>query len=113
MKSIIKPSRFLYCCVQLLILITVSFNYSTDKNYTTFTRNFMLMSYACTCFVNFVFPTIILIKSCFDVFQLQSDGVDCVLRNMPDPLYARENIWLPFMREELKCDQNTIIIGHR
>ena len=35
-----------------------------------------------------------------------------VLRDMPDPVVARECYWLPFMRDELVCDQNTIIIGH-
>eukprot|EP00197_Chlamydomonas_leiostraca_P008758 CAMPEP_0202861906 /NCGR_PEP_ID=MMETSP1391-20130828/3137_1 /ASSEMBLY_ACC=CAM_ASM_000867 /TAXON_ID=1034604 /ORGANISM="Chlamydomonas leiostraca, Strain SAG 11-49" /LENGTH=153 /DNA_ID=CAMNT_0049541355 /DNA_START=213 /DNA_END=674 /DNA_ORIENTATION=- len=31
---------------------------------------------------------------------------------MPDPLYARESIWLPFMQNELGCDEQTIIVGH-
>lgn len=33
------------------------------------------------------------------------------LENMPDPYHARESIWLPFMRETLKCDADTIIVG--
>jgi len=37
---------------------------------------------------------------------------DVVLRDMPDPVLARECYWLPFMRDELVCDQKTIIIGH-
>ncbi|XP_035689208.1 serine hydrolase RBBP9-like [Branchiostoma floridae] len=36
----------------------------------------------------------------------------CTLKNMPDPVMARENIWIPFMREELQCDERTIVIGH-
>ncbi|XP_078590093.1 serine hydrolase RBBP9-like isoform X3 [Branchiostoma floridae x Branchiostoma japonicum] len=36
----------------------------------------------------------------------------CTLKNMPDPVMARENIWIPFMRDELQCDERTIIIGH-
>uniref|UniRef100_A0A8K9Y2U9 RB binding protein 9, serine hydrolase n=1 Tax=Oncorhynchus mykiss TaxID=8022 RepID=A0A8K9Y2U9_ONCMY len=36
----------------------------------------------------------------------------CLLRNMPDPVTARESIWLPFMQEELECDEETVIIGH-
>ncbi|XP_069463637.1 serine hydrolase RBBP9 [Ambystoma mexicanum] len=36
----------------------------------------------------------------------------CLLRNMPDPYTAREEIWLPFMESELQCDDQTIIIGH-
>uniref|UniRef100_A0AAZ3QYK3 Hydrolase RBBP9 n=1 Tax=Oncorhynchus tshawytscha TaxID=74940 RepID=A0AAZ3QYK3_ONCTS len=36
--------------------------------------------------------------------------VTCLLSNMPDP--ARESIWLPFIQEELQCDEETVIIGH-
>jgi len=38
--------------------------------------------------------------------------IECVLQNMPDPLYARKTIWLPFMEKELKIGPNDIIIGH-
>jgi len=37
---------------------------------------------------------------------------DVLLRDMPDPVIARECYWLPFMRDELVCDQKTIIVGH-
>jgi predicted alpha/beta hydrolase family esterase len=41
------------------------------------------------------------------------DGVTSVaLRDMPDPVYARESYWLPFMRDVLQCDKDTILIGH-
>ncbi|XP_030050601.1 serine hydrolase RBBP9 isoform X1 [Microcaecilia unicolor] len=36
----------------------------------------------------------------------------CLLRNMPDPVTARESQWLPFMESELQCDERTVIIGH-
>ncbi|KAL1006198.1 hypothetical protein UPYG_G00069130 [Umbra pygmaea] len=39
-------------------------------------------------------------------------GMTCLLRNMPDPVRATESIWLPFMQEELQCDEETVIIGH-
>mmetsp|Transcript_4922 Transcript_4922/g.10580 ORF Transcript_4922/g.10580 Transcript_4922/m.10580 type:complete len:194 (+) Transcript_4922:51-632(+) len=39
-------------------------------------------------------------------------SVQCLLKDMPDPYTAREAIWLPFMREQLSCDENTIIVGH-
>ncbi|XP_039594684.1 serine hydrolase RBBP9 [Polypterus senegalus] len=39
-------------------------------------------------------------------------GLECLLENMPDPLTARETVWLPFMENKLKCDEETIIIGH-
>jgi len=40
------------------------------------------------------------------------DGFSCTLRNMPDPVTARRSIWLPFMKNELEVDSETIIIGH-
>nr|ACO10045.1 Retinoblastoma-binding protein 9 [Osmerus mordax] len=36
----------------------------------------------------------------------------CLLENMPDPVTARESIWLPYMEDELQCDDETVIIGH-
>ena len=38
--------------------------------------------------------------------------VECGLENMPDPLYARKSIWLPFMENDLKIGPDDIIIGH-
>ena len=31
---------------------------------------------------------------------------------MPDPFEAKESIWLPFIREELLVNEETIVIGH-
>uniref|UniRef100_A0A672KTY0 Putative hydrolase RBBP9 n=1 Tax=Sinocyclocheilus grahami TaxID=75366 RepID=A0A672KTY0_SINGR len=45
-------------------------------------------------------------------FKLTMPDVSCTLKNMPDPVTARESIWLPFMEKELKCDEETAIIGH-
>jgi len=44
---------------------------------------------------------------------LRIPGVEeVVLRDMPDPVTARESAWLPFMRDELHCDDgDTLIIG--
>lgn len=42
----------------------------------------------------------------------QIPGFQCLTKNMPDPITARESIWLPFMETELHCDERTIIIGH-
>lgn len=40
-------------------------------------------------------------------------AVTCVLRNMPEPLYAYERVWLEFMEKELGCaDGRTVIVGH-
>lgn len=46
--------------------------------------------------------------------ELSSSGVvtSVQLRDMPDPVYARESYWLPFMRDVLQCDRDTVIIGH-
>ena len=40
-------------------------------------------------------------------------GIVCELENMPDPVVARESVWIPFMEGKLGCDENTIAIGHR
>jgi len=40
------------------------------------------------------------------------ESVKCDLRNMPDPLIAKESEWLPFMKNELKVDEHTVIVGH-
>lgn len=40
------------------------------------------------------------------------ENVTCSLENMPDPITARESIWIPFMRDKLECNEDTIIIGH-
>ena len=37
---------------------------------------------------------------------------DCILRNMPDPVGARRNIWLPFMESDLQIGEKDIIVGH-
>jgi uncharacterized protein len=37
---------------------------------------------------------------------------EVVLRDMPDSYIARECYWIPFMRDILKCDESTIVIGH-
>lgn len=29
-----------------------------------------------------------------------------------DPVRASENVWLPFMKNDLQCDADTIIVGH-
>lgn len=40
------------------------------------------------------------------------ENVSCDLCNMPDPITARESIWIPFMREQMQCGEDTVIIGH-
>mmetsp|Transcript_24860 Transcript_24860/g.41564 ORF Transcript_24860/g.41564 Transcript_24860/m.41564 type:complete len:237 (-) Transcript_24860:236-946(-) len=46
--------------------------------------------------------------------ELKQCGFDVRLPKggMPDPLNARESVWVPYMLETLECDENTILIGH-
>lgn len=37
---------------------------------------------------------------------------EVVCEDMPDPYQARRSEWLPFMRDTLNIDKNTIAIGH-
>ena len=39
-------------------------------------------------------------------------SVKCVLRDFPDPNKCRESIWVPFLKEEIGLDEETIIVGH-
>ena len=34
------------------------------------------------------------------------------LKEMPDPVYAREKEWIPFILNELGCDEDTVLVGH-
>ncbi|KAA0712508.1 putative hydrolase RBBP9 [Triplophysa tibetana] len=42
----------------------------------------------------------------------EMSDLSCAMKNMPDPVTARESVWLPFMEKDLKCDEDTVIIGH-
>ena len=44
--------------------------------------------------------------------ELEKLNLSVISRNFPDPKLARQSIWLPFMENELKVDNSTIIIGH-
>lgn len=37
---------------------------------------------------------------------------DAICEEMPDPDEAKKSIWLPFIRDQLKVDDQTIVIGH-
>lgn len=39
-------------------------------------------------------------------------GVETVLRDFPDPYHCRESVWVPFLRDEIGLDENTVIVGH-
>eukprot|EP00928_Gymnodinium_smaydae_P046093 TRINITY_DN30686_c0_g1_i2.p1 TRINITY_DN30686_c0_g1~~TRINITY_DN30686_c0_g1_i2.p1 ORF type:complete len:240 (+),score=27.06 TRINITY_DN30686_c0_g1_i2:9-728(+) len=48
--------------------------------------------------------------------QLQVKGVDVALENMPDPVKARESVWLPFIVDKLAGGEanlpRTVVVGH-
>ncbi len=35
-----------------------------------------------------------------------------ILENMPDPINAKEGIWVPFIKRVVDADDNIILIGH-
>lgn len=39
-------------------------------------------------------------------------GIQVIAQDFPDNDIGRENCWLPFLKHELKADQNTILIGY-
>ncbi|CAF1500144.1 unnamed protein product [Rotaria magnacalcarata] len=47
--------------------------------------------------------------------ELEKDSTgqfSVILEDMPDPYTARESHWLPFIRNTLKVDEKTILVGH-
>lgn len=40
------------------------------------------------------------------------DGITCSLKNMPDPVGAKESVWLPFLKKELNATKDSVIVGH-
>jgi hypothetical protein len=44
--------------------------------------------------------------------QLEKNGIAVEAKNMPDPITAKKDIWLPFIESELKVDEDTIAVGH-
>lgn len=43
---------------------------------------------------------------------LKGKGYSVIAEDMPDPVIAHMNIWLPHIENVIKADKNTIIIGH-
>lgn len=44
--------------------------------------------------------------------ELEKISLAVVARQFPDAHLARASYWLPFLKDELKADENTILIGH-
>ena len=37
---------------------------------------------------------------------------EVLIHNMPEPLRALRSLWVPYMRTELRCGADTIVVGH-
>jgi len=44
--------------------------------------------------------------------QFRDLGLKVVQRKFPDPVLARAQYWIPFLRDELKVDERTVLVGH-
>ena len=44
--------------------------------------------------------------------ELEKIGLEVIAENMPDPKFARKEIWLSFIKEKLGGEENSILIGH-
>jgi uncharacterized protein len=44
--------------------------------------------------------------------ELEKKSVSVLAPTMPDNIQAKASVWLPYMDNVLKCDENTIIVGH-
>ena len=44
--------------------------------------------------------------------ELEKLGLEVIAENMPDPMLARREIWIPFIKKKLSGDQDSILIGH-
>jgi predicted alpha/beta hydrolase family esterase len=44
--------------------------------------------------------------------EMERLGVTVIAKNFPDPELARSKYWLPFLKDHLKADEHTVIVGH-
>ncbi len=44
--------------------------------------------------------------------DLEAEGIIVIAEEFPDNDLARSSFWIPFLRDELKADENTILVGH-
>lgn len=45
-------------------------------------------------------------------YKLEKLNVTCETPDLPDPIEAKSTIWLPYIQDVLKADEDTILIGH-
>lgn len=44
--------------------------------------------------------------------ELEKHGITVIARQFPDTKYALASSWLPFLKNELRADENSILVGH-
>lgn len=44
--------------------------------------------------------------------ELEKNSIMVIAPTMPDNVEAKASVWLPYMHDKLRCDENTIIVGH-
>jgi hypothetical protein len=44
--------------------------------------------------------------------EFTARGHDVRMQPMPDPLYAKERVWVPFITDTLGADDTAVLIGH-
>lgn len=44
--------------------------------------------------------------------KLEILGLEVIAKDFPDRILARSQYWIPFLRDDLKADKDTIVIGH-
>jgi len=45
-------------------------------------------------------------------YKLEKLGAACETPNLPDPIEAKSSKWLPYIKDVIKADENTILVGH-
>lgn len=44
--------------------------------------------------------------------ELEKLGIICDTPNLPDPIEAKASVWLPYIQDVIKADEDTILVGH-
>ena len=56
------------------------------------------------------------LRSCnfygFAETEFAKRGFEVRMQPMPDPLYAKESVWVPFITDVLGADESAVLVGH-
>jgi len=44
--------------------------------------------------------------------ELEKHKITVLAPTMPDNVEAKASVWLPYMHDKLRCDEDTIVVGH-